>query len=218
MSQEGIGHESNGDVLGRPPVDIWRGFITVVERRATPKKHNPDLKCKYCLKVICHGQPTKISVHIFADSLKSRMKYARYTPSRPPIQDEIGPDGLGTISLTEKNKFHLEVARAFLTSGIPFRVIEYREMLCILTMFRPGMTLPMRQELSTTLLDSIYAKEVTNVVCDEQHTDKYMSSQLARVIREVENIVGKESVCGVVTDNASNKRISWELLVQKILA
>ncbi|KAK1936997.1 hypothetical protein P3T76_009775 [Phytophthora citrophthora] len=133
-------------------------------------------------------------------------------------------------------------------------------MRCILTKYRPGMTLPTRQDLATTLLDSVYATEVLSVtevlkehqhvaiVCDgwsdpnsesvinfmvtspfirpifwssercgdRQHTGDYMAAALRKVIREVEEVTGKGSVCGVVTDNASNMRRAWELLMEKM--
>ncbi|OWY97575.1 hypothetical protein PHMEG_00031864 [Phytophthora megakarya] len=43
-----------------------------------------------------------------------------------------------------------------------------------------------------------------------------MASALRKVIQEVEEVTGKGSVCGVVTDNASNMRKAWELLMEKI--
>ncbi|EGZ12144.1 hypothetical protein PHYSODRAFT_457372, partial [Phytophthora sojae] len=51
---------------------------------------------------------------------------------------------------------------------------------------------------------------------DKQHTGEFMASELNKVIQAVENVVGKGSVCAVVTDNASNRRKSWELLMAKI--
>jgi hypothetical protein len=45
-----------------------------------------------------------------------------------------------------------------------------------------------------------------------------MASALTKVIGEVENVVGKGSVCAVVTDNASNMCKSWELLMEKMPA
>ncbi|EGZ27068.1 hypothetical protein PHYSODRAFT_391309, partial [Phytophthora sojae] len=51
---------------------------------------------------------------------------------------------------------------------------------------------------------------------DKQHTGEFMASELNKVIQAVENVVGKGSICAVVTDNASNRRKSWELLMAKI--
>ncbi|EGZ08234.1 hypothetical protein PHYSODRAFT_386878, partial [Phytophthora sojae] len=47
-------------------------------------------------------------------------------------------------------------------------------------------------------------------------TNSIQASELNKVIQAVENVVGKGSVCAVVTDNASNMRKSWELLMTKI--
>ncbi|EGZ18387.1 hypothetical protein PHYSODRAFT_383694, partial [Phytophthora sojae] len=51
---------------------------------------------------------------------------------------------------------------------------------------------------------------------DRQHTGEFIASELKKVIQAVENVVGKGSVCAVGTDNASNRRKSWELLMAKI--
>eukprot|EP00644_Phytophthora_capsici_P012458 jgi/Phyca11/46283/gw1.46.191.1 len=41
---------------------------------------------------------------------------------------------------------------------------------------------------------------------DDQHTGEYMASALANVIKDVEDIIGKEAVVAVITDNAANMR------------
>ncbi|OWZ03756.1 LOW QUALITY PROTEIN: hypothetical protein PHMEG_00024461 [Phytophthora megakarya] len=220
--------------IGRPAVDVWQEYRVVVARWSTPKKQHPDVECRHCDKIIRHAQHkknlyphlercTKVPSDVRANSTSKRRRESSdkvTTPSkraRITARNEI----IEPISLTEKKEFHLEVARAFF-----IRVIENREMRCILTKYWTGMSLPTRQELATPLFDRVYADELANVMevlkehqhrCgDRQHTGEYMASALRKAIQEVEEVTGKGSVCGVVTDNASNMSKAWELLMEKI--
>ncbi|OWY99299.1 hypothetical protein PHMEG_00029717 [Phytophthora megakarya] len=231
-------------------------------------KQHPDVECRHCDKIIRHAQPkknlyphlercTKVPSDVrakYASSTSKRRRESSDKVATPSKRARITARNETTesISLTEKKEFHLEVARAFFHPN--------REMRCILTKYCPGMSLPTRQELATTLLDRVYADELANVmevlkepqhvaiVCDgwsdpnsesvvnfmvtspfirpifwssercgdRQHTGEYMASALRKVIQEVEEVTGKGSVCGVVTDNASNMRKAWELFMEKM--
>lgn len=46
-----------------------------------------------------------------------------------------------------------------------------------------------------------------------QHTGEYMAERIEEVIQDIEVIMRPGAVCGVVTDNASNMRKAWEILM-----
>ncbi|KAK1931174.1 hypothetical protein P3T76_013363 [Phytophthora citrophthora] len=50
----------------------------------------------------------------------------------------------------------------------------------------------------------------------DRHTGKYIATALTKVVHEVEAVVGKGSVCGAVTDNASNMCKFRELVIEAV--
>ncbi|KAF4134950.1 hAT family C-terminal dimerization region [Phytophthora infestans] len=263
---------------GRPQDSVWSEFDVVVPRWSTPKKQHPDVQCKYCAKTIRHAQPKKnLRPHIRCCHKAPNNVRSRYPPT-PAKRSRDGEsetrqhkrarsEGEETRAVvprlytkSEIRAFHHEVASAFYSSAIPFRVVENPKMRHILTKYCPGMPLPSRQDLASALLDDAYREERANVELvlrsqtyvtvatdgwsdpnsesiinfmitspfmrpifwcsirtgEDRHTGMYMASALAKVIKEVEEIVGKGAVAAVVTDNAANMRKSWEILVKRI--
>ncbi|EPZ36680.1 hypothetical protein O9G_005963 [Rozella allomycis CSF55] len=145
------------------------------------------------------------------------------------------------ISGEEHEKVRMSLATTFFATGIPFRITDDEYFRKFLSDLRPGFTPPSRQTLATSMVDAVFKREKEKVITrlrqqrklsivtdgctkmrpifwkslhtgDVAYSAAYMSDQIDAVIREVEEISGPKSVCGVVTDNAPNMANAWNIL------
>lgn len=107
------------------------------------------------------------------------------------------------VNKTEEKEMHLDIARAFYTSGIPFRVIENADMRRALTRFRPSMKLPTRQSLATTLLDQVYTTEKTRLAALLQRQKRLT------LVTDGWSNVNRESIINYVLSSPTMRPMMW---------
>ncbi|KAF4128481.1 hAT family C-terminal dimerization region [Phytophthora infestans] len=212
--------------MGRKEEPIWAEFA--VSRSKSETKQHPDVYCKHCNEVIMNAQPGR---HLYPHikycgeaSAQTKTKYGEVVAEKKrkahlrSTADFVSPTKARRTSYsgsarqtptkydvnkTEEKEMHLDIARAFYTSGIPFRVIENADMRRALTRFRPSMKLPTRQSLATTLLDQVYTTEKTRLAALLQRQKRLT------LVTDGWSNVNRESIINYVLSSPTMRPMMW---------
>ncbi|KAG6585079.1 uncharacterized protein IUM83_08425 [Phytophthora cinnamomi] len=206
--------------MGRKQDPIWDEF-DVIRPKGVTKKH-PDVSCIYCAEVIMNAQPARhLYRHLLIctaappatktkwsnvaeqkEEKKKRRVLSLSAPSfRTPTKSRRVSYG-GSVPTTptrreskkvEDMEFHLDIAMAFYTAGIPFRAIGNPYLRRALGHHRPNVRLPTRQSLGSTFLDLAYTME---------------KDQLEALLRKQKRLI-------IITDGWSN--INGESIVNYVI-